>query len=301
MTKWFLIYIQISFVSIFFAFILWLFLSRKFKKKRSLLFFVATCFFIPMIGVLEVMVYLLLVYAYPKRPLETQAKQTNYPTYTREWSIVPLPYNEGEAYKILFNRDAGEIAREKALAVINSMYSPEANLLNQKLLNDEDDEIRLHCFGLLNEQEKVISEQINETMVYLSSAKNEREKALAYKRLAFLYWELIYQKLIFPEMIFDISEKLVFNVENALKIFKDDSSLYILLGCFYSAIGNWGDSFKAFNQALTVYGPCPQIYAYLAELCYQKKDFKMVKQLMRNCLFMTDVPKLHAVVDFWAG
>lgn len=189
--------------------------------------------------------------------------------------------------------------RIAALLKISANNAKQNNVIITSLLTDSNEELRLLAFGLLEQQQKIISSEISKTFQFLKDASEPQEQAKAKKCLAFLYWELLYKKLIEPSLYEYCSQKVLEYANEALAVLNSDAMLWVLLGKIYNRSGQIADAKAALKRAHAMGAPASQIKPYLAEHFYLEHNYQAVFQLFASEPALANVPTVGAIAQFW--
>lgn len=205
-------------------------------------------------------------------------------------------YGEGGALRNLLH-SSNPYQRTEALIRLGQFA--DVNKIMYHLLADEADEIRLLAFNILEQQERFISEDIEQLLKLLDTDKlSEEIRAKFEKNLALHYWELVYRHLIFSELEHSIIEKALSYALSALRILPEDATLWVLLGKIFIRLKKFPEAEEAFNKTLFFNVPPSQVLPYLAEIKYNQRDYLAVKKYLDSDVLL-DVSLIAPVKYFW--
>jgi len=293
-----LLYILISFpIAVF----LWHILPPIYQQPKRLIIlsFFGFSVFIPVLGILLLIVGLILLYWMEKQKKQVAIKTTQQPIYDREKITPPIRFGEGGALIRAQSDDVPIFDRLRSLTAINVTASPCVNIINRNMLQSGADELRLYAFSLLEKQETSINNQINEALQELKKAKSKTEKASAEKRLALLYWELVYLDLVQNDLLEATLEKAIHYANLAVEQLPNDADLWVLLGKIYLYKKDNEKAKEALNRARELNAPYSKTLPYLAELSFNECNFEELRNYFNMSETLKDIPKLAPIVDFW--
>jgi hypothetical protein len=218
--------------------------------------------------------------------------------------IGNVSYGRGARLKAeLQNVDSGTEFRMTALLAMQSMPARTASPVLQGMLADPLDDIRLLAYGILDNHEKVLTQQIlverpklDET---LHPGISDDERRQVNKTLAELYSELIYQHLVTGDVYRNAADQADGFASAALALDLNDASLWRLRGRLALDRNDLDAADAMLQRAIDCGFPRDRMLPYLAEGAYLRRDFVRVRSLLGEMDNRATTPTLHAVLDFW--
>lgn len=200
----------------------------------------------------------------------------------------------------LSNPQAPEASRLRALVALQSVPGRVAAPLLRGVLADPSEDLRLLAYGMLDNHEKRLNDEIHRERKRLADAAAGSADALAAtRRLADLYWELIYQELVQGDLFRHALDASLRYTESALAAQPADPTMQLRRGRLLHLLGHDAPAAAAYDQALALGLPLTRITPYLAELAFARRDFPAVRRLMRDLGPWRALPRLKPVVDYW--
>ncbi|MDR3502838.1 MAG: hypothetical protein P4L79_09670 [Legionella sp.] len=274
-----------------------MFLKSYFKQVNwsfSVFIFLLT-FFIPLWGILIGFFVVFTLFHFRKQFYKHSENLDNSINIQQLKPINPL-YGEGGAIRsLLYSSNT----YERTEALIRLGQFADVNKIMYRLLADEADEIRLLAFNILEQQERFISEDIEQLLNLLETEElSEAVRAKFEKNLALHYWELVYRHLIFNELERSIIEKALSYALSALRVLPEDATLWVLLGKIFTRLKSFPEAEAAFNKTTFFNVPPSQVLPYLAEIKYNQRDYLAVKKYLDSDVLL-DVSLIAPVKYFW--
>jgi tetratricopeptide (TPR) repeat protein len=151
--------------------------------------------------------------------------------------------------------------------------------LIKTLLSDPDNEIRLYSFSILSQAESKLNDKITQTLKELENTKNLYIRSELMETLACYHWEFIHYGLSDTETEKMILDKVIYYANLALEQQPKNARIHFLLGKVLFYQKSYVYASRYFQKALD-YGIPKACYApYLAEIAYNHKEFKNIKNL----------------------
>ena len=252
-------------------------------------------FFIPLWGIL-ISLFVALTLVRFRTQFYKHAELLNNRINVQHLRPVKSHYGEGGALRNLLY---GSSAFQRTEALITLGQFADVNEVMYTLLADDLDEIRLLAFNILEQQERFISEDIEQLLNLLETEDlSEEIRAKFEKNLALHYWELVYRRLIFHELEMSILEKALDYALSALTVLPSDATLWGLLGKIFTRLKKFPEAEEAFFKT-TLFNVIPsQVLPYLAEIKYKQRDYLAVKKYLDSDALL-DVTRIAPVKSFW--
>ncbi|SFZ97862.1 Extracellular Matrix protein PelE [hydrothermal vent metagenome] len=177
----------------------------------------------------------------------------------------------------------------------------------KKMLSSKNDELRLLSFATINELEESIHAEIhkyNEKLEILDNSEYEK-RAYINKKLALAYWELIYFQLADEALKKFILKKVEGYASSALRVLKNDESMYLLLGKVYLERKDDSIAIKYFNKSIEIsesknFSNSKYIVPYLAEISFNNRNFKDVKKMISEVDTFRQNQVLKPIYEIWS-
>ena len=272
-------------------------------KRRTIFgFFFGIGFFIPILGIIGLLMGLFYFRFFLKEGNRTEFSTVSLPPFMTEGSETGPGMGEGGAWSRLKASDVPRQLRLKALLAVSASSGQNASRLLQLATGDSDDEIRLLAFNLYDRREKVISNSISQTLQALREAVNPLKRRDLCRVLAFSYWEVVYNDLARDELaVFFVRQSLEYARQAVELGGGSDPALLVLMGRLYLKQGDVERAGEAIRTALEHGVHRDRVIPYLAELAYRRRDFEELKQYFQSDPLLRHKPGIGPVVQFWMG
>ncbi len=296
----------VFFTSYFFA-VLFLSVSLypliKSKTKavfKSFFMIFLLAFLIPIFGYIFSLIFTAIyVFFIKEKPL---IKTENVPAnelLSEEVNLKRISYGEAFLKKAIESQDKNIPMKEEAIFILSSLKSPSSiNLLKSAVYSDFD-EVRLLALSFITGLEKDLNKKISSLLDKLEKTKDAVLSGRILKELAFLYWEFVYLNLVDKEFYtFYLNQSLKYAKE-ALEILGEDDKLYFLIGRIYLKLENLEKAEDFLKRSVFLNPINKNVYLYLAEVEFKKKNFSKVKELLEN---IKDIEKdylSYCIVSVW--
>lgn len=285
-------------VCVFFGYLAWHF-ARRGSGPAWPAFVFCICFFLPVLGPLAiaaavlpalsrsaiapVRAFSLLASADPASHPETQSAE----------------YGPGGFRSRLLSQRAPAPGRLQSLSALRNRALPEGNRMMKELLKDPADDLRLMAFGTLERRELAIQDGIRAAKAALHAAPGEPARYPARRKLAFLNWELVYQELTEGELSGFYLEQALEQARLGLETVPGDGVLRALQGRILARLGRWDQAQAALEDAVERGAPAQRILPRLAELAFQRRDFRETRRLLARSPDLRMIPALEPILRFW--
>ncbi len=151
-------------------------------------------------------------------------------------------------------------------------------LLNVALKNPQDD-VRLLAFTLLEKKTAHINTNIEKLQ---RSLKKETNKAKVQVAIAKNYLQLVTLGLVQAEMKPQVLELAARHIEEALKEDSGFRNAHFILGRIRLEQGRVDPAEAAFNRALDLGFAATEIYPFLAQVAYRRREFGKIPQYLKQ-------------------
>lgn len=283
--------------------LLWYILPKKLQQPKwpMITLFFSFSMFLPIVGVFFLVVATILSHWFDRKIPEEVIKTIFTPTFVREKISAPVSFGESGAWVRLNNSNATNANRMQAMFAVNSSETAAANSVNLKMLQENNDQLRLYAFGILNTQTKEIDQRISELKNRLNKTESADDKTQLKKNLAFLYWEMVFNHLVKDDLLTYSIKKATQYAFEALDENKDDAGLWVLLGKIYFYKKEFAKAKEALEKAEKLRAPYEKILPYLAELSFKERDFAKIREYLSLSDTFRYMPKLYDIAKFWGA
>lgn len=272
------------------------------KRRIIFAFFFGISFFIPILGIIGLIMGLFYFRFFLKEGNRTEFSTVALPPFMTEGSETGPGMGEGGAWSRLKASAIPRQLRLKALLAVSASSGQNASRLLQLATGDSDDEIRLLAFNLYDRREKLISISISQTLHALREAVNPDKRRELCRDLAFSYWEIVYNDLARDELaVFFVRQSLDYALQALESGEGDDPALLVLIGRLYLKQGEIGRAEESIKAALEQGVHRDRVIPYLAELAFRRRDFGELKRYFRSDPLLRHKPGIGPVVQFWMG
>ena len=207
----------------------------------------------------------------------------------------------------LNNREVPVSSRIGAMVALKYVPGRVSSPLLRDVLSDPSEDIRLLAYGMLDNHEKRINRAIDEELKAFSAHRHgEGEDApgdatmLAAQRLSDLYWELFYQELAQGDLRDHAINESLRYCEFVLIQQPDNAPLNLRHGRLLKEFGQIDEAEAAFRRALKLGLPATRVLPYLAELCFEQRNFAETRRLMQELAnWGSLLPRLQPILDYW--
>ncbi|WP_404980130.1 MULTISPECIES: lipopolysaccharide N-acetylglucosaminyl transferase [unclassified Caballeronia] len=286
------------------AFACWRTLPARYRSTRAkgaycyLWLFV---FAVPVGGALVSVGAMVLALALPRRVAAKGIAYIEEPEFATH--LIPhVSYGRGARLKAeLQNAEAATSLRMTALLAMQSMPAHTISPLLRGMLADPLDDIRLLAYGMLDSQEKRLTQRILAERPRLAKTLTPRERYQVNKTLAELYGELIYAHLVQGDVYRNAAEQADAYAAAALDIEPADAALWRMRGRLALDRGDLDAADTLLERAIQHGFARDRMLPYLAEAAYLRGDFARVKTLLGQMSPSAVLPVMKPVLDYWRG
>lgn len=280
---------------------IYLMMPGRYKQPRVPVFFLifGFAFIAPVIGALG----LLLVARAAQRSSQSGA-QFAVP------SLVVLPeydvqskdtHRSGQgAIRSRLGNEVPDHIRMQSLLTLQAVPNRVSNPILEDLLGDSTDDIRLVAFGMLDSEEKKLSQHIQREQAALADSQTAEQKFACYRHLAELHWELVYASLAQGELRRHMLKQAANHIAAALALdIEPNSGILLLKGRILLAQNDTQGAEAAIHMALSLGQSKTSALPYLAEMAFERRDFKEVRALLGELSKLNLSSKTREIEDFW--
>ena len=203
------------------------------------------------------------------------------------------------------NQSAAPDVRMQSLLTLQAVPNRTANPILENLLSDDADDVRLVAFGMLDSQEKSISQQIRHELDRLGDGDiPPLQRFDCFRQLAQLNWELVYAGLAQGGLRKHIIGQSLHYVTEALALCPvlnrpPDAGLLFLQGRIALDQRNIEEAKRCIDEAVQA-GYSPSSAAMLlAEVAFLHNDIGAVTTIMQDVATKNYTARARAVRDYW--
>ncbi len=283
--------------------VFWRFLPKRYRHPviPTMFFLFAMQFALPFIGSIGMLSGLMMALWLPRKRIRSywnEVDDPNLPYKPVEVSSQPL-YSQGGLKQVLREAISTE-KRIKAVMATKQMSNRDAIGILQEALKDGSDDVRLLAYAMLDEKEKIISDQIKQCQAELEEDLSQREELGQHKLLAMHYWEMAYLGLAQGGVKDHFMNAAKQSCQKVLDVENDPGTLR-LMGRIAIANGQADEAKTAFLSAIEFGLPRRQILSYLAEIAWMQRQFGEVKMLLTEYALSGQQihPAFQGVMGYW--
>ena len=215
---------------------------------------------------------------------------------------VPAPalagFRQEDLKGLLKSTDTPVEVRLQSMLTVRGMPTRSTGRVLRETLGDASDDVRLLAYGILDQKEKAITQQIDRAITLLDSATPARRYRL-YRRLAELYWELNFQDLVQGDIRKLALERASFYVDRALSERPDDAGMWLLRGRILLTDEQLEHAEESFLHCRQLGLPPSRVNPWLAELALLRGQLGRVRELMTSISDDTQFSSLKGSVQYW--
>lgn len=269
------------------------------QRLRLLLLMTGCSYGVPVAGFLGVIVGVLLLRVYRAQPARPDFESLQLPVFDPH-QRPQSGFKQAGLRSFLANSAAPINARIGAMTALQYVSGRVSTPLLRDVLSDPSEDIRLLAYGMLDSQEKRINRAIDEELKSLANpTHSERTRLEITQRLSDLYWEPVYQGLAQGDLRdYAIAESLRY-CETVLASDPDNAPLRLRQGRLRHETGDIDGAGIAYQHALALGLPATRVLPYLAELSFERRDFRATARLMNELSNWAALPRLRPVIDYW--
>jgi hypothetical protein len=210
-------------------------------------------------------------------------------------------FGEASLAHTLNQSGAGMQTKIKVLSALSEVNTPESITLIKQALSDESDEVRLYSFSLIDHYEKELNKKIHTTLGEVNGAKNVSQKIQGYKKLAFLYWDMLYYELADENLKHYFMDKIQSIIREGLDLAPDDDELMMLQGKIYLFNGDIKSAELLMHKVLDQSGVYTKaICSYLAEIAFINQEYSKIPLLIAQYPSADLDLKMYGMQQVWS-
>ena len=203
------------------------------------------------------------------------------------------------------NQSAAPDVRMQSLLTLQAVPNRTANPILENLLSDDADDVRLVAFGMLDSQEKSISQQIRHELDRLGDGDiPPLQRFDCFRQLAQLNWELVYAGLAQGGLRKHIIGQSLHYVTEALALCPvlnrpPDAGLLFLQGRIALDQRNIEEAKRCIDEAVQAGYSSSSAAMLLAEVAFLHTDIDAVVTIMQDVATKNYTARARAVRDYW--
>ncbi|MDF1797168.1 MAG: hypothetical protein P1U63_11600 [Coxiellaceae bacterium] len=279
----------------------WFVIPVGFRNQQRSLFILGWLLasLIPIFGVLLLCVGAILLQWYRESDPEESIHDVNVMEFIQEKAYSDTFFSEGGAWMRLQNDSGSTEDRIKSLSALNIQKGKFANYVNRLMVQENNDELRLYAFSLLDKQENHINTWISYFTKLLDEDKKSRVHLNAVRQLASLYWEMYYLNLSQDNIKLYMLNQSQHYANKGIELDPDDGALWVLLAKIALEKNDHNKARMSLFQALTIGVPIRQVAPFMAEMDFLDKNYMAVAEHLTQDKSLRFMLVLAPVVKFW--
>jgi len=286
--------------SLLLASAVWGLLPAGFRQPKVLswLLTFSLAFFVPIFGLVAILGGVLMGYLLPAVFRDEPFVAVEAPVFTP----VPAPaltgFRQEDLKGLLKSPDTPVELRLQSMLTVRGMPTRSTGRVLRDTLGDASDDVRLLAYGILDQKEKAITQQIDRAITLLETATDARRYRL-YRRLAELYWELTFQDLVQGDIRQLALEQAAFYVTQALSEKDDDGGMWLLRGRIFLTEEKLEQAEESFLYCRELGLPPSRVNPWLAELALMRGQYGRVRKLMTDISTDAQFTSLNQSIQYW--
>lgn len=201
----------------------------------------------------------------------------------------------------LSNRHAATGDRLAALVSIQQLPTRTTGTLLRDLLADPVDDLRLLAYGMLDQAENEIVNQIFACRDALARAGTETEQLALHRQLAELHFELVYQRLAQGDVYHHAIAEAEMHARQAQALAQGDrdAALCLLLARLALARDRADEATPLLERARELSFPRERLLPWLAEAAFRQGRHAEAAAIVGELARHAGTPALKPVIDYW--
>lgn len=294
-----LFFIQQGIISLFVAASIYLTSSQREKSRSLFALFFFTSFFMPVFGILIVML-IYIFWQFIRTPIDLLQYQ---PIEAHEINIdehqLHSHYGSGGAIQRIFNEKLPDRVRTDALLAVSYAENKHSNKILLESIKSSSNQVRLLAYSIINSQENALTKQITELNKSLQHTHSIKKRGILLKYLGEAYWELSYKGLIEGKQRDTMLENSLRYLEQAKDILKTDGEIYYYIARLYLSKKQYDIAKSLLTKAMEFHISPDVIIPYLAEIYYDEGNYFAIRRLMNLHKEFEYIPTLAQVMKMW--
>lgn len=211
-------------------------------------------------------------------------------------------FGEGAFAELLQAEKANVEAKQKVFLGFADIKTPDTFAVIRENLSNPADEIRLYVFGILYNAEKEFVERIHTIKKALPEETDKTRRAEMLRELAQTYYDLFYFNIVDDSIKPSVLNDAIRYAKQSIKENPRDPSTYVVLGKAYLKKGDYEEASRWFEQARSFKIEESKTIPYLAEIYFNRREFKKTKELLAQMDVETVLNNhLRNIVLLWKG
>lgn len=267
------------------AIAVWPWIPDRYRRPRTgtFAFLVVFSMFAPGLGACGIVAYVLAArlsgVRAEYRPLYCSLRLADYGGGA---ATPPPDYGAGGFRSRLFGKGVADHARMATILLVQALPGRLANRLWRSLLSDRLDDMRLMAYQTLDMREKGLNRSICERDQRLARERDPAVQALLIRQLVELNWEMLYDDLAQGAVADFIGVRLGALLRRGLEADPENPDLWLLQGRLALWSADLSAAEHAFVRSLEQGMPRSRVVPYMAELAFERGEWKRARQLMRS-------------------
>ncbi len=280
----------------------WFLIPKVFRQRQHSLFILGWLLasLIPIFGILLTCIGGILLQWYRETDPEESIHNVKAIEFIQEKAYSDTFFSEGGAWMRLQNDASSTEDRIKSLSALNIQKGKFANYVNRLMVQENNDELRLYAFSLLDKQENDINSWISYFTKLLEHDASSRVYLNAVRQLANLYWEMYYLNLSQDNIKMYMLNQSQHYANKGLELEPEDGALWVLLARIALEKDDHNKARMAMFQALTIGVPMRQVAPFMAEMDFLEKNYMAVEEHLSRDVSLKYMLVLAPVVKFWS-
>jgi tetratricopeptide (TPR) repeat protein len=220
--------------------------------------------------------------------------------FKSKFPIVNRIFGESAVISLSKNRLEHLKNKMKGLVFMAEHPTKQNISLIKGLLSDKDNEIRLYSFAVINSLETELNKSISKTEKLYKNQKNQKLKSKYAHDLAKYYFTFIDLGLSDDEAKEMIYKEIIRYLNEALKDETNNAQNYLLFGKVSFIKKDYDKALKFFNKASENGVKKSSLLPFYAEIFYQQKRFKEIKNLFKNTTKTEISTEMIPIHNIWS-
>lgn len=300
---YFLAYLSVhGFAAALMATGVWLLFPRGFRDPPwlSWLLTFSLAFFVPVLGLVGIIGGVLVGYFLPAPRGREPFEDVPAPEFTPVSAPHGGGFRQEDLKTLLLSSSASTELRLQGMLTVRNMPTRATGGVLRETLGDRIDDVRLLAYGILDQKEKELTQQIDRALTLLENASPARHYRL-YRRLAELYWELHFQDLVQGDIRALALRRALQYADQTLAENSEDGGMWLLRGRIMMSHERLDGAEESFQRALAVGLPPSRVNPWLAELALWQGRYSEVRALMATIAEDTQFTNLSPSVQYWSA